>query len=69
MTGFHDLRELDNEMLVARGVAEPKREPLSDEQADKLIIKVFGPNADLEWHTELVRATERAHGIGGSDAE
>ena len=49
--------------------AEPKREALTDEQADKLIIKVFGPNADLGWHTELVRAVERAHGIGGSDAE
>jgi len=49
-------------------VTKPKRKPLSDEQADKLIIKVFGPNADLEWHTELVRAVEEAHGIGDSDA-
>ena len=52
--------------------AEPKREPLSDERIDE-IGEPFGyfqyGDAQGDKRRAFVRAIERAHGIGGSDAE
>lgn len=52
--------------------AEPKREPLSDERIDE-IGDPFGyfqyGDAQGDKRRAFVRAIERAHGIGGSDAE
>lgn len=52
--------------------AEPKREPLSDEQIDK-IGEPFGyfqyGDAQGDKRRAFARAVERAHRIGGSDAE
>ncbi len=50
--------------------AEPKREPLSDEQV-LILLRSLAPDvtANLRGYTAIVRAVERHHGIGGSDAE
>ena len=53
--------------------AEPKREPLSDERIDELMERLFYHRRyeanRVTWEDALavVRATESAHGIGGSD--
>lgn len=58
--------------LPAAPQAEPKREPLSDEQIYE-IGEPFGyfqyGDAQGDKRRAFVRAIERAHGIGGSDAE
>lgn len=50
--------------------AEPKREPLSDEQIAEITKKAARRSAlrhDRSTSARIARAVERAHGIGGSD--
>jgi len=50
--------------------AEPKREPLSEEDV-LILLRSLAPDvtANLRGYIAIVRAVERHHGIGGSDAE
>lgn len=47
---------------LAEPVQEPQRKPLTDDQ-----ITAINASLKIGTTTELVRAVERAHGIGGSN--
>jgi hypothetical protein len=55
---------------LTEALAQPVREPLTDEQIEKLRDKTFSINnpfcpVDSKSMRKAVRAIERAHGIGG----
>ncbi len=42
---------------------QPKREPLTDEQIDQLVVSELGLEADADTMHDFARAIEAAHGI------
>ena len=49
--------------------APPQRKPLTEEEIDAIAATNLGDYEDDKWFLLFARAIERAHGIGGQDAQ